>query len=229
MKGLKPIITAGFCAWALSSGYGRHLDQYEAEAKAIFGIMRMLAHYDLEHPNARPTNLSQLFLVSEQDYPYEWGRQFRTYGNNAGFTNSIYEKYVFFPPGITNRRVTGEIVLMNAHPYPANNGELQRTIVSKSAEGYHREPIGEDLIQTLFKEAGVVVPKPPLAPRPPLAPPQIELKEPLFSRIRGRFLEFLQLNGISGSAAAATWYIVLSLPFVMLFGFALWSRRHKRN
>ena len=79
-----------------------------------------------------------------------WHDRFRRFGKRAGFKNSIYEKYIFFPPGMRSKGLPGEVVMMNAMPYPGPEGELRRTIVfladgkyvdRKDNDEYTRHPV----------------------------------------------------------------------------------------
>jgi len=128
--------------------------------------------YTYEHPGIRITNLPQVFIAAEQGYPQQWHGRFETFGKQAGFTNSFYEKYAFFSPGITNPWMEGELVLMNARPYPGPEDKLLRNVVSRSGNRYFRQSLSETAIQRFLKESSVAEPKPvPMPPPPPDPPP----------------------------------------------------------
>ena len=157
-------------ACGLFSGCEKQEKQNTAEAQTVLGTMRILKDYDLAHPGVRVTNLSQLFPVGDQIYPHHWHRRFAAFGKSAGFTNSIYEKYVFFRPGVTSRWMEGDVVFMNTSPYPGPDG-LKRSMVSKGAGVYHWKTLSEDQVQRLLKESGITEPRPAVFPPPPPEPP----------------------------------------------------------
>jgi hypothetical protein len=146
----------------------RHREQqYEIEARTINGILRLLDDYSFEFPDTRVTNLAQIFAASGQDYPHGWHRGLIKFGKHAGFTNSFYEKYVFFPPGMTNRWMEGELLLMNAQCYPGPGADLLRDVLSRSGNRYSHRTLAETAIQRFLKESGIAEPKPvPMAPPP---------------------------------------------------------------
>jgi hypothetical protein len=228
MSGFKPSVGSLGMALLLCSCEHR-VKQFEAEAHAIFGLQNLLKEYEAVYPGVRVTNVSQLFIDLDRSYPHEWHQQFNGFGNTAGFTNSIYEKYVFFPSGITNPKFEGELLLMNAKPYPSPKGEMERSLVSKSAGVHHWITLREDRIQQFFKEAGIAEPKPVVMSPPSPAPPETDFKEPVFSKLRGFVLGFLQVNGIGASAAWAIWCILCSLPFVLLTLMLLWMWHRGRR
>lgn len=203
--------------------------QHTIEAQTIFGVLRLLPLYEHSYPGVQITNLAQVIAGLQRDYPYGWHERLKRFGKYAGFTNSIFEKYVFFPPGITNAKFEGELLLMNAVPYPNAYGEMERTIISKTKDVHHRRTLPEDRIQHLFKETGIAEPKPTPMPSPPAIPPELEIREPLFSKIRGGFFNFLLVNRIGGAAADVIWYIVLSLPFAAFLLLVFWIWRRGRN
>jgi hypothetical protein len=149
-------------ALALICGCRQREEQDEAEGQSILGVMRLPQSHEWEDPGVQVTNLAQLFRVGAT-YPHDWHRRLLKFGKHAGFTNSVFEKYIFLPPGITNRFVIGEIVLMNAKPYPGSDG-LERSVVSKAAGVYHWGTYREQYIQQLFRRA---LPNPSRHPCPP--------------------------------------------------------------
>ena len=155
-----------YCAVALFSGCRLHEEQDTVESKTIFQIIKALQNYEIDHPQDRVTNLVQLFEASGKPYPNFWHEEFSRYGKNAGFKRSIYEKYIFFSPGITNRLFEGELFLMNARPYPGPGGERKRNIVSKIGHQFYWRTLQESAVQRIFQEAGIAEPKPIEMPAP---------------------------------------------------------------
>ena len=147
--------------------------QHIAEAQTVLAIMRHLRDYDMANPSVAVTNLSQLFPAGDQVYPHHWHRRFLAFGKTAGFTNSVFEKYVFFQSGITSRWIEGEVVFMNAKPYPGPDG-LERSVVSRTASVFHWKTVSEDRVQRLLNESGVRNPIPITAPPPPPEPPPVD-------------------------------------------------------
>src|SRR5690349_11203506 len=104
--------------------------QESAENRAAHDIIAVLQMYDIDHPGVRVTNLAQLFSTPGMHYPYTWHERFEKFGRHSGFSASVYEKYVFPSPGITNRLFPGEVLFLNARPYPGPSGP-GRMIASK--------------------------------------------------------------------------------------------------
>lgn len=202
--------------------------QFEVEARTVFGLIKMLESYELEHPGVPITNLSQVFSGLEREYPHNWHKQLNAFGKFAGFTNSFYERYVFFPSGVTNSRIGGELVCMNAIPYPAPYNEMNRSLVAKAANRYFRVPLREEQIQHLLKEANIPEPKPVPMPAPP-APPATEPMA--FSTKVSRF--FMRLAGYLG--ISEHWLLLRNATFLVvvvgifaLGGYLLFSRVRRR-
>jgi hypothetical protein len=189
----------------------------------------LLDLYSHEHPESRVTNLQQIFSAAEQGYPHHFHRRFLAFGENAGFTNSFYEKYTFLPPGVTSRWTEGDILLMNARPYPGPYGGMARGVISKADKVYHQKQLEEERIQQLFREAGILEPKPDSMPPPPPPPPETEYKRPLSSRVRGAVMDFLLLQGLSEQVAFVIWWILLSVPLIALVSIGLWMWRQRRS
>jgi hypothetical protein len=176
----------------------------------------------------RITNLAQLFVVAKRDYPHEWHYRFQRFGKNAGFTNSFFEKYVFFPSGVTHPRLEGDFYFMNARPYPGPDGEMQRTIVFKAADGYRRVVLGEDYVQRILKEAGVTEPEPVAMPPPQLSAFRPPSRPSIFVRLRNHFLGFAHGIGLRDPLTLVLWYAFLTVPFFLLLLAGLWLFRRQR-
>ena len=186
--------------------------QFEAEAHTVFGLMRMVESYEIDYPGTRITNLTQVFSGLNRDYPYQWHTRFKPYGKHAGFTNSFFEKYVFFQKGITNSLVGGEILFMNATPYPTAYNEMQRTVVVKASDGYFRVLLLEDRVQLMLKESGIAEPKPLRMPAPPPAPPENNPMT-LRTQISRFFMRVAAFIGISQH-----WLLLRNITFFAFVG-----------
>jgi hypothetical protein len=206
----------------------RDAERTQAEARTARDIIRCLDIYALSHRDSRPTNLFQVFAGVNYDYPYSLHERFSRFGERKGFSNSFYEKYVFPPPGVTNRfmGVFGEVLLLNAEPYPDQQRVLQREVICLTSNGHALVTLTEDLVEKVFSEAGQQIPKPLVMPAPPPAPPEGDYKEP-FSHKRYKFFYGLaQALGVGGQ----NWFLVqnaaLALIAIVLFsGLFWWSRR----
>jgi hypothetical protein len=91
------------------------------------------------------------------------------YGKHGGFTNSFYEKYIFFAPGLRNPGFSGELLFMNAKPYPGPHGKMQRQIVSQGGPQFYMITRDEDYVQKMFQQMGIREPKADPMPTPPPA------------------------------------------------------------
>ena len=208
------------------------LEQFEAENLTMNEIFRLLPEYAAEHPGVRIATVEQLLTNHTGivgDYPHQWDRRFRTYEKNAGFSKSVYEKYAVFPNEITNSRIEGKLLLMNACPFPGPRGEMQRILVAIAPDGFVRRTFPETTVQIIIHEAGIQEPKPPVMPPPPPAPADTEYKRPLLSVVRNTVTAFFESAGMSVSAAHMIWVGLLSLPFVALavIGIVFWKRKRR--
>ena len=159
------------------SGCRERPAQVAVKQQTLQRLTGLLRFYDIDFPGVRPTNFSQVFLDLQRPYPHGIDSQFRAFGAHAGFTNSFYEKYIFLPPGLSHRMIEGEILLLNAQPFPDRDGKLGRMVLSKLGAGhasYRINWILEPRIQQIFQEAGIKVPKPPLMLPPPPEPPPVD-------------------------------------------------------
>jgi hypothetical protein len=224
-------IFALFAIAVIASGCGSRERQFEAEAQVIMRIVWGLEWHQAEHPHESITNLSHLVAAySQKGYPYAWHDRFRRFGKHAGFKNSIYEKYIFLPPGIRGREIAGDAVMMNATPYPGLEGELQRSVVFRINWTYLQDSVSEAFVQQMFKEAGIPEPRPQVMPPPPPRPQEFQNPGP-FTRFHDFFFGLVEAYGLSSHVAIPLWYCVLSLPFISVLGMVFWIRRrtHSRN
>lgn len=113
-----------------------------------------------------PTNWSMLQTVLKPRMWYDEELKFREFGENKGFTNSIYEKYVFVPPGVKMPAIykgappQGDILFMAAAPYQSANSDvlLRSVIHRRDGTNVIPTPYVEERIQKLFQEHGVAIP-----------------------------------------------------------------------
>jgi hypothetical protein len=206
--------------------------QSEAESRTINEIFRLLPVFVAEHPGVRIISIEQLLTNHTRqvgDYPHQWHNRFKQFGKHGGFTNSVYEKYAFFPPGIHTSRIEGELLFINAKPFPGPRGEMERIVVAMAPDGFVRRSMSEETVQLLFREIEITEPKPIPMPPPPLAPPEMEPRESLLRKIEIHFFEFAENRGWNSRVSIPIWYMLLSLPVVVLALLSLWMWRHRRH
>ncbi len=211
----------------LPTGCERKQRQFEAEAQTIFSLIKMVESYQIDHLDVRITNFGQVFAGLGKEYPHVWHAQFQAFGTHAGFTNSFFEKYVFLPTGITNRRIEGEILFMNARPYPGPDREMKRTLVAKEIDGFVRQSFSENTIQKILSESGVIEPKPMPMPPPPAPPDRPPM--PVSAKVSRFFMRVADFVGLSGhwlTLRNATF--LTSLAAMLVMGGFLWASRSRR-
>jgi hypothetical protein len=151
--------------------------QISIEQRMALGLVYLLGPYETQHPGLELTNVSQLYANAGAGYPYPEGKLLRQFGTYAGFTNSIYEKYVFTSANARPKTAQGELILLNALPFPNGDGTLGRMAISKAAPGaggYRIMWYSEHQVERIFREAGITIPKSRPMPSPPPEPPPDE-------------------------------------------------------
>lgn len=148
--------------------------QVTEEGSLMRGIRAFFQFYQIKHDGSLPTNWA---MLNEEILPEGWRKrekQFREFGELKGFTNSIYEKYVFINPGlpISLRVMNPEarlspleespILFMSASSVPAYDG-LYRYVVYQQGSNLYSDSIKEDKIQKAFAKANRQIPIPPPA------------------------------------------------------------------
>jgi hypothetical protein len=122
------------------------------------GVFRAWKMHDVE-PGPPPTNLLQLFTRYNSDLTWlaQAERHCRQFGPQAGFTNSIIEKYSFPPPGlrVETRWGIGELMLVHVQPGPARYGQARHLAVVKTSEGYFPTDVREDRLREALRKAGL--------------------------------------------------------------------------
>jgi len=202
--------------------------QYEMEGRAGFDFGTILVIHD-SSGNARATNLAQVYSSLNAGYPYFWHTKFKQFGSRAGFKNSIFEKYVVLPPGITNRWIVGEVFMMNADPYVGPQGKPERGVLSKIDRQYTWQALSEDRIQELFRKARIVEPKPIPMPLPPPAQRDQDLQNPFFTQISNALLGLGQALGLSPEGSVMFRHVIFYSPLVLLPVLAFWLWRRSRR
>lgn len=208
---------------AFTTSCRRGSDRYAVEARTAHDIITLLKAFELRQPEQRPTNLLQIFTELKRDYPHDWHKRFRGFGA-PGFTNSIFEKYVFLPAGITNTQLHGEILLLNAGPF-SDGRAFGRIVIAKSGPvEYRRIWMVESQVQSVLKQ--LPVPLPSNQTFPVASVYKAHSHQSLFGRLSSGFFDFAAANGISPNTAAPLWRVLLSLPifFLLLIMFWLWKR-----
>ena len=110
-----------------------------------------------------PTNITQLQNWLTVEGWASWEERFKKFGEQSGFSNSIFEKYVFLPQGITFRigPVVVEAVLMSARPFWDGKGGTNRWVIHRSGEIIDRALLPEYKVQEMFRQADAEMPQPP--------------------------------------------------------------------
>lgn len=192
-------------------------DQALEEYNGASFITRVVAFYERQNPNVRLTNLHQAFDATGTPYPARYHHYFRAFGKHSGFRNSIFEKYVFVFPPITNRAVMGEIVLLNAQPFPDQKGKNGRIICSKTPlvdDGWMVKWYSEEEVKEFFRAAGQSIPKPvPMPPPTDLAPSS---RPPLPVRVEEYFGDITENLGMGTNAGKYLMWITFTLAAVVL-------------
>lgn len=137
-------------------------------------ITSLLKLYETANSGVRMTNLAQLFAAAGKPYPYSWHKKFQRFGDDAGFENSIFEKYVFPPPNVRSRYLEGEILVLNAAPFRDTEKHLRRMVITRAGsglEGFRTTWLHEETIQAIFRDSGIPIPRPITMPLPPPEPP----------------------------------------------------------
>ena len=118
--------------------------------------------FHLAEAHVLPTNVNQLirFMTTEGWASLE--DRFKHFGEQAGFSNSIFEKYVFLPAGVTFPvgPSAAEAILLNAHSIQDKNGERYRWVIYRIGEAVDHTVLTEDKVQEIITRAGVAIPKP---------------------------------------------------------------------
>jgi hypothetical protein len=229
------VIFAVIASFLLSGCERREREKREAiEYRAAHLVFKCLQIHENQFPDRSRTNLAEIFKDVGVGYPYGLDGMFREYGRDAGFSNSFYEKYVFAPPGISNRALRAEILLLNSEPFADAQGRLGRITVLRRGPGvtnWALDQVSEEQIQKCFSEAGLSIPRPPIMPPPPPASASTEVKPSYSSRDRIQIL-FRNLAEDLGLGRHHWWTLLIGCGIlVTIFGvlLCLWFRRRARG
>ena len=193
--------------------------QSELESFAAGTLQRFLSLRESSSGIQPITNVAQVFAGMDltrvhRGHPYVLQEKFREFGASAGFTNSIYEKYVVLAPGLTNHAIKGEMILMSARPFPDLDGRLIRIVIWRAgAEDYRSTEIAEGRIQEIFQEMNRPIPAPVPMP-PPDPPPDLALyTSPISQRIE---LYFRDIAGDIGIGRSSWWILLLLMGLAVV-------------
>ncbi len=141
-------------------------DQAFQEKHLAYQIAQALQLGDrVSGTNLSLTNLLILTNYVTLDYLAGYERKLLRYGKDAGFTNSLLEKYAVVPR--TSSVVDpayGQLVLVGASLFKQRDGQLGRWCVTKTGSNYGGGWIAEDRIQGAFRSANAELPRPSPAP-----------------------------------------------------------------
>jgi hypothetical protein len=155
--------------------------QVSVENSFIRGLAIRFRQYQQFHPTTSITSLVQVLEVKSAQELIRYEDLFLPFGTNAGFENSILEKFVFVPTGATiPDSMEGGLVLISSKPFPSPEGGWLRAAVAKTEDGFRGKILSEDLVQKMMKKAGLGIPIPVYSPpieRPPLTPFEIQQKK----------------------------------------------------
>jgi hypothetical protein len=213
-------------------------DQIEVEQVLGNRIVSLFKELESTTPGTIATNLADLHASLGRPYPHAWHDQLNQFGNMAGFSNSIYEKYVFFPRGLSVGQVEGELLLMSARPFPNRKKALGRIVITKPGRSdlrYLVSWVEEQRLQQLLSNAGINTPKPVLKSRPPPAPaPAEEFRPSQWSKTAKYFYAVAGLSGLGvergGLLQWWTFALVASLPALgVVWVVWRWLKRRPRS
>lgn len=188
--------------------------QFELESFTAGTIQRSLSLHEGNSSGEPITNVAQIFAMMDltsahRGHPYVLQQRFREFGPTAGFTNSIYEKYVILPRGITNRAIKGEMTLMSAQPFQDLDGRAIRMIIWKAGEqDYRSTELREERVQEMFRDINRTIPVPERMPSPPI-PPGFARSAP--SLLESVELYFRDVAGNLGVGRGSWWILLLLL------------------
>jgi hypothetical protein len=206
----------------------------DVEHKAAQRLHTFFWLHEATFTNAPRRSLSDMVRELGAEYPADLHEKFRMFGRDAGFTNSLYERYFFVPPGISNEVIKGELVLLNASPYLNERSELVRMAIIRRVPGYEGWSYGEfpeALLQRLFHEAGVALPK---ARQANAAPTAINKTNGQQSISRAIQIHFRNMARYLGMGTGSWWLLLLAgtailVSLVATAFFFVFVRQSDRN
>jgi len=224
------LYSLGVLAVAVSCNRGP--EQVFEESRSMRNVIDLLRLSTMSQSNELPTNLYQLYAQTGRGYPYAWQKQFERFGDQAGFKNSFFEKYWFFPAGTTSQIARGEVVIMTSHSFAMPDGAFGRSLAIKKDGGYLNWQLSEPLVQKMLKEEQVKPYDLPSFPAPPPKSPE--------QRFSGEAPDWLlAVNRFFGSLAERTGIGIrygvlmrnLAIVLIVVVGAGAWfswrrTRRH---
>jgi hypothetical protein len=154
---------------ALVTGCGGGTRQAQAEAKFASDVARWMEQYAVTS-TAPVTNIAQIFPLVKHGYPFFHHYELSRFGDRAGFSKSVAEKYIFFVNPVTNRWAQGEVICMSVKPFQWGGEGPSRIYIAKLGTRYIFRDLPEHAVQVMLNEAQPnIVPLVvgPLPPRPP--------------------------------------------------------------
>ena len=205
-------------------GLGRSITDKQSgtENQFLNALISGFGMYQATHEGVLATNWTMLSEWFNDDFWPSWEKKFGTFGKQKGFTNSIFEKYVWVKPGVVvvTTQPPKEILLMSSVPLQEGTNLIRRAILLEGTNIVERH-IPEDFVQKSFQIAGRAIPGPdpslfPAAARTnaanePPAAPSIEAATPLEGQIPST-LSSAKENGSSPLLPATTNEIVALAP-----------------
>jgi hypothetical protein len=200
-------------------GCSRKRNRESLEAHAIAHVVKQMGIHEAMFPDIALTNPIQLYQRSTAGgygYPYDIHRKFLALKEPIGFSNSIYEKYVFAVPPIRDERLNGDaLVLVSADPFADKARRLRRMVVLRNgpnAGDYRMDEFEEERVQQLFRASGREIPR--HSTTPPIKLPPIEPDDrPLGARIQSFFNRMAGNIGIGHSSG---WVVMAALGITIV-------------
>lgn len=147
-----------------------HLQTATAADETLFSLEHIFANklrLALElswevNQRTMPTNMAQVIPSLTLEWWTMMEEKFQEFDRQAGFSNSIFEKYVFLPPGVrfSIGPSVAEAMLMNAQPIRSTGGGSNRWIIYRIGEAIDPVLLDEKRVQEMLRKAGVQVPSP---------------------------------------------------------------------
>ena len=136
--------------------------QTAVENRTISNMAFRFTLYSQANSNVAITSLVQVLEITNSQQLASIEAIFRQFGTNAGFENSILEKYVFLPQGVqTGDSIGGEVFLISAKPFFDRDGIPRRSLIAKKSDGKYRGIIlKEDYVSRMVAAVGVTIPEP---------------------------------------------------------------------
>ena len=210
------------------AGCSHSVDQARTESKLASDVVKWLTLHEVESPNVPATNLVQLFHFVKHQYPYGIHAELRQLGRNAGFTNSVSEKYIFFSPRFASPQLEGELVCMSASPFRCGTNHC-RIYIARRGSNFLYRVIPEKVAQEIANKAALSTVLPPhfLMPNPP--PEAQDVLHPPLSQRYEKFVWNLSETFSQESSMPVRWHLrgVTVLAGLALLAFWFWRRSRR--